>query len=1015
MLLIATLAIAAPACAAESPVAVARALYVSFSEGDVEAFKRVWAEGVEPAHLADIAVEQRVKCVTLIAFDAKEPRIDGDHAEVPVVAARAKVSRVTGRLIIDVEHATIGMRREKGEWRVDRWSWKEDDLVDRLGTTKSVDEARALVRENAELLNSTFYRGLRIQSTALINRRQFDALERLTAALRELAALTGDDSARSTALALDSIAERLGPKPDAAKALLTAEEAVTLAERTGNPDVLASGLLNQARAFQWRDGNSMKALPLFERVVADRDHIEDQGLVARAAVQVAVAHEEHGDYRACFPYLEMARDIATRLNIVINLYEVEATFGDIYAFENDFEVAAVHLRRAREYAEKVHFEAAYLSATQMLARCNLRLGRTSDFRAAEDDVIRRATGALKPIASEAYIDIAVDRLQQKDLAAADAAAQEAVRNSEGTQEVDILSRALETMARVRLAQQRYDDAIQTAERAIGLRARQQNVARFTPWLIAAKAHLALGDRAATYAALRSAVDYGEQERAQLAGGERQFELFFEPAAAAYVMLVDLLVEDHQYDEAFLVAEKAKARTLLDILSQERSNAALDIPPADLAEDRRLERALAAANRAAASGPAGSAIAVEKARVDLESHRAVLDAHYPRLQSARGAGDLRSISSLAPLLLNGRRALVEYVVSSDRLHLFIVQQGVRHGTRGPQITVRTVMIEREALTRLVNRFASELASRNAAYKADARELFHILLEPALEAAGSATIVSIVPDDALWRVPFETLVDRSGSFAIETRTYHYAPSTAVLLGEGAHRSANSVDARAHLFLGFGNPRLATPQSARLEPAERGTALAPIPEAEREVKAIAALFGPSGSTVYVGAEALESRAKAEAPEYAIVHFATHGVIDNANPMYSRLLLARRSNDAEDGALEAREMMKLPLRADLVVLSACDTARGDVHAGEGLIGLTWTVFAAGCPSVIASEWRVGSATTEALMESFYRKWLKQRAAGRPFAKAAALRDARLAVLHDPRYRHPYYWSPFVLIGAAD
>ena len=133
----------------------------------------------------------------------------------------------------------------------------------------------------------------------------------------------------------------------------------------------------------------------------------------------------------------------------------------------------------------------------------------------------------------------------------------------------------------------------------------------------------------------------------------------------------------------------------------------------------------------------------------------------------------------------------------------------------------------------------------------------------------------------------------------------------------------------------------------------------------------------------------------------------------MYSHLLLSRRDGDGEDGSLEAREMLDLRLRADLVVLSACDTARGDVHAGEGLIGMSWALFAAGSPSVIASQWRVGSARTETLMTTFYREWMKAQRT--PFAKAHALRAARLALLHDAEFRHPYYWSPFVLIGSAD
>ena len=229
---------------------------------------------------------------------------------------------------------------------------------------------------------------------------------------------------------------------------------------------------------------------------------------------------------------------------------------------------------------------------------------------------------------------------------------------------------------------------------------------------------------------------------------------------------------------------------------------------------------------------------------------------------------------------------------------------------------------------------------------------------------------------------------------------------------HGRQKQLAASERLFVGFGDPHLETP-SSELAAHERDTNTAPIPEAAREVETIARIVGTKVSSVFTGAEALESRVKAEAPRFRIVHLATHGVLDDANPMYSRLLLARRDGDGEDGVLEAREMLDLGLRADLVVLSACDTARGDVHAGEGLLGMSWALFAAGAPSIIASEWRVGSARTEILMTTFYSRWMKQP--HQPFAKARALRAARLAMLHDPEFRHPYYWSPFILIGAAD
>src|SRR5436305_7812920 len=135
-----------------------------------------------------------------------------------------------------------------------------------------------------------------------------------------------------------------------------------------------------------------------------------------------------------------------------------------------------------------------------------------------------------------------------------------------------------------------------------------------------------------------------------------------------MMLVDLLIEDKRSEEAFLVAEKAKARTLLDVLASERSSAELEIPEQEIAEQQRLERRVVEANRRAAAAE------VEKARLDLESFRAALEGRHPRLQATRGAAHLDSVRALAPLVSGGGNALVEYVVGADRLHLFVVRGG-----------------------------------------------------------------------------------------------------------------------------------------------------------------------------------------------------------------------------------------------------------------------------------------------------------------------------------------------------
>jgi CHAT domain-containing protein len=131
----------------------------------------------------------------------------------------------------------------------------------------------------------------------------------------------------------------------------------------------------------------------------------------------------------------------------------------------------------------------------------------------------------------------------------------------------------------------------------------------------------------------------------------------------------------------------------------------------------------------------------------------------------------------------------------------------------------------------------------------------------------------------------------------------------------------------------------------------------------------------------------------------------------MYSHLTLSQAAGDAqEDGLLEAREIINLDLSADLAVLSACQMARGWVGAGEGVIGLSWAFFVAGVPTIVASQWKVDSASTTNLMIDFHRRLTARRSDTR--TKAESLRQASLGLLRSERYRHPFYWAGFVMVG---
>jgi CHAT domain-containing protein len=132
----------------------------------------------------------------------------------------------------------------------------------------------------------------------------------------------------------------------------------------------------------------------------------------------------------------------------------------------------------------------------------------------------------------------------------------------------------------------------------------------------------------------------------------------------------------------------------------------------------------------------------------------------------------------------------------------------------------------------------------------------------------------------------------------------------------------------------------------------------------------------------------------------------------MYSQVVLARSGeDDSEDGLLEAWEIMNLDLKADLVVLSACESGRGRVGAGEGVIGLSWALFVAGSPTAVVSHWKVESASTTRLLLEFHRN-LQPKIKKSQISTAKALQRAAVRMLGSEEYRHPFYWAGFVVVG---
>lgn len=612
-----------------------------------------------------------------------------------------------------------------------------------------------------------------------------------------------------------------------------------------------------------------------------------------------------------------------------------------------------------------------------------------------------------------------------------------------------------SIAETYYAERRYGEAIRELDKGIDL-ARRVGM-RYFLWemyQLSGRAHWANNEPALARRDLEASVAEIEAIRRTVVGGEVVLQHFFEDKLSPYHDLIELLLQQGNCDEAFAYAERSKSRVLLDVLKHGRKYTKQFLSPAEQGEEASLRRKLITLNRRVEeetyreSSP-GQLNAMRgaraEARLDYELFRANLYVTHPELATALGPGlESVKVEGLRDLLPSPDTALLEYVVTGYSTYLFVVtteaNPRLENGVGGmppfsPKCRAYSLDISGETLEEKLNDFRVRVAHPEGILQKQARELYDLMMGPAKQQlAGKKTLV-IVPDGILWELPFQALKPGADRYLLQDSVIYYAPSFTALQEMRKARNARATGTpgqplasrgdsaesqRSLTLLAVGNPLLSE---------GRGT----LQGTGELAKSLETLYGKANTRVYTEAAADEERIKSEAVNYQVIHIGTHGVLENENPMYSYVMLFQGEQEgavsaasspeeavldlsedmSKDGFLEAWEMMDLELNAQLVVLSACETARGRVGDGEGMVGLSWSLFIAGSPSTIVSQWKVDEKSTNELMFSFHENFVRR---GRPPQAAGstseALQKASLKLMESTEHRHPYYWAGFVLIG---
>ena len=545
----------------------------------------------------------------------------------------------------------------------------------------------------------------------------------------------------------------------------------------------------------------------------------------------------------------------------------------------------------------------------------------------------------------------------------------------------------------------------------------------------------------------------------------------------YELYIDLLMLLHKQQpeagfdgKALQASERARARSLLEILNEAKADIRQGVDPELLRQEQLLEEQLddiekrrielfgsGNADQAKKAALAKETEALLKQSEELQAHIRVNSPRYAALTQPQPL----SLEEIQEQVLDKETLLLEYSLGEKRSYLWAVtKDSIRSYELPPREEIEKAAREfRTALT------APTMRIRQQKVAAITEALGKLVLAPVASQLGDKRL-AIVSDGALQYIPFGALLVAEESDRTSPRENNSqnlvplivrheivnlpsASTVAVLrrdLGDRQIASKtvailadpvfNTKDDRVKGGVNGGDettaePEATEPEEPELQPRARletrletkprprtratleGTDWTRLPGTRQEAEAIMALVPESQREQVFDFQATLERVTSPAiGDYRIIHFATHGFANSVHPELSGIVmsLVDEKGAPQNGYLRLREIYNLNLPAELVVLSACQTGLGKQIRGEGLVGLTRGFMYAGSPRVVVSLWSVNDEATAELMSIFYRNMLQQR-----LTPAAALRNAQIQMWKQKKWQSPYYWAAFELQGEWD
>jgi CHAT domain-containing protein/tetratricopeptide (TPR) repeat protein len=615
-----------------------------------------------------------------------------------------------------------------------------------------------------------------------------------------------------------------------------------------------------------------------------------------------------------------------------------------------------------------------------------------------------------------------------------------------------IGRVYDSLGEIQKALEMYNEAL-SIRRVVGDR-----IGEADTLLGIARAEQKRGNLTQARQTIEQAISIVESVRASV-GSQGLRASFLASKQDFYESYIEVLMQMHKQNPstsfdalALAVSERARARSLLELLTEARADIRQGVDSSLLERERSLRQRFAA--RAAAQAnllnrkhtpEEAEAAAKEIASItaEYEQVEAQIRARSPRYAALTQPQPL-GLTEIQQQALDEDTLLLEYALGEKRSYLWLVSQRSIDSYELPP------RAELEAAARRIYELLSARPKRwsppDPQFIAQAKALSGMLLGPVAPRLGAKRLIVVAPG-ALSYLPFAVLPAPedgkrpAGDYEplIAKNEVVSVPSASVLSiirreTAGRQRATKSIAVMADPVFEESDPRLESSKNGKSSGETPATRSADVEHSDL-TRAIRTMNFPDARAGFTrlpfsryeadnvialtpkgtGLKATDFNASrdlamsGQLSQYRIVHFATHGLLNSERPELSGLVfsLINREGKSQDGFLRLYEIYNLQLNADLVVLSACETGLGKEIKGEGLIGLTRGFMYSGAPRVVASLWNVDDLATAELMKLFYQRMLKD---GMP--AGAALRAAQLEMSGQKRWASPYFWSGFVLHG---